>query len=239
MTEHYTMQETVELGKEAVKERFNKPHGVQVHLYADELQATVNTAVTRKLAEKELEAARLMDALGFVVAECKLTNSQYEVVRQALSTPSSTKHLDEYVAGKVKEYARHMRGPDKSQSGLILQVEILTAKLAAAEDRVNELEKDAKWISVEDRLPNARQFVLIAYTAHHGKRRTTMGWYAPAKTVEASDFAEEVEDEYDEETDTYYLKEGWLDESAESEWHYSISNVTHWMPLPAAIERSE
>lgn len=69
------------------------------YVSAEELHAFA----LKVLAEKELESARLMDALGFVVAECKLTSSQYEVVRQALSTQPSTKHLDAYVAEEVKE----------------------------------------------------------------------------------------------------------------------------------------
>lgn len=59
-----------------------------------------------------------------------------------------------------------------------------------------------------------------------------MGWYCKAGQVEAERFEGEVDDEYDEASDTYYLKEQWVDESMESEYHYSISGVTHWMPLP-------
>jgi hypothetical protein len=83
------------------------------------------------------------------------------------------------------------------------------------------------WIPITERLPKPQQFVLIAYD----NKKVTMGWHVPAKTVE-SGCREEVDEEYDEESDTYYLCEQWVSECRESEYHYSISNVTHWMPLP-------
>ena len=92
------------------------------------------------------------------------------------------------------------------------------------------------WIPIEDRMPMAQQLVLIAYTKDGSRRAVTMGWYAPAKTVESGYFENEVDDEYNEATDTYYLKEQWVDESRESEYHYSIGGVTHWMPLPELPE---
>lgn len=88
------------------------------------------------------------------------------------------------------------------------------------------------WIVVEDRLPRPQERVLIAYTDHRKRLTRTIGWYSPSKTVESSDFEGEVDDEYDEASDTYYMKEGWVDESQESEYHYRISSVTHWMPIP-------
>lgn len=80
-----------------------------------------------------------------------------------------------------------------------------------------------KWISIADAMPHAQQEIDIAYINHHGVPVTTMGWYCPAKTLRADDL-------YDKETDTFYLKEQWVDESQESEYHYPISGVTHWKP---------
>jgi hypothetical protein len=89
------------------------------------------------------------------------------------------------------------------------------------------------WISVDDTMPKNQQPVLIAYTTIHGKKVVTMGWYARAGEVSTEYFDGEVNDEYDEEREAYFLKEQWVDESIESEYHYQIHNVTHWMPMPA------
>ena len=89
-----------------------------------------------------------------------------------------------------------------------------------------------EWIAIEDQMPKTQQTVLAAYTTHLGKQAVTIGWYTPAKTLESGNFESEIDDEYDEATDAYYMKEQWVDESVESEYHYPISGVTHWMPLP-------
>lgn len=88
------------------------------------------------------------------------------------------------------------------------------------------------WRDAEKEKPACQQRVLIAYTDHHGKPRVTVGWYAPRWTLESGMFEGEVDDEYSEERDEFYMKEGWVDESWESECHYPISGVTHWQPLP-------
>lgn len=89
------------------------------------------------------------------------------------------------------------------------------------------------WIEVSKRLPPTRKRVLVAYMTHHGKPAVTMGWYCPANTVSSGNFDGEVDDEYNEEDDEYYLKEQWVDESVESEFHYPIYGVTKWMPIPS------
>ena len=88
------------------------------------------------------------------------------------------------------------------------------------------------WIPVTEKLPPNRTRVLIAYTTGNNRQMVTIGWHCNAKEVESNLEMDEVLDEYDEETDTYYYQEQWVDESVESEYHYTIQNVVAWMPLP-------
>lgn len=93
----------------------------------------------------------------------------------------------------------------------------------------------SEWISVEDRLPLNAQKVLIAYKRDGFSKKTliTFGWFSEALKNEArSNDGECHDEEYDPKTDSYYLKEQWVSECLESEYHYPITNVSHWMPLP-------
>ena len=96
-----------------------------------------------------------------------------------------------------------------------------------------------KPISVEDRLPQIRETVLASFVSRwgKGKRRVICAHYVPRFTVEA--ISEEDYDEYHEESDTYYLCEGWY-ENIEN-WadfesvHVCEGEVTHWMPIPQEL----
>ena len=182
MTEHYTKEEAVELARECGVE-LNSDYMTFSH---DELQTLINAAVSRKLAEKELEVVRLREAITKardtyhallnkqvalygkngeltlpipkgVEAEFSAGHTaQNELFALLESTPSSTKHLDEYVAGKVKELRS---GGPKEYREMLNDVRMLlteeraahqvtliernqfAAKLAAAEDRVKECDK--------------------------------------------------------------------------------------------------
>lgn len=97
-----------------------------------------------------------------------------------------------------------------------------------------------QWVPVSERLPDANRKVLATYTNELGNRRTIVARWTPAKTVEADTDDDEGVAEYDEATDTYYLREGWWE--AINNWgDYSQvfvneGKVDHWMPLPAAPE---
>ena len=97
-----------------------------------------------------------------------------------------------------------------------------------------------EWISVEDRLPEVGRNVLAYYINVLGKYRIVKGYYAAKYTIESVNdewSSDEVNDEYCEERDQYYLQEGWYEALDNWEEFSSIvisnGDVTHWMPLPA------
>ena len=109
-------------------------------------------------------------------------------------------------------------------------------------------EKNARWISVEDRMPENEQKVLVCverrYT-HQGKttkyRFVENAFHTDGKTYsEDSNYTWSdccVDMDYDEEKDDYIVPEGWWESVEYVEESCAIYDfVTHWMPLPKLPE---
>ena len=86
--------------------------------------------------------------------------------------------------------------------------------------------------SVMDKLPESGKRVVFGWVNSHGFRRTSIGFYAAPKSINADDYEEPDAYKYDEEKDCYWLQEGWYEEGAEGEYFYQQNNVTHWDELP-------
>lgn len=95
-----------------------------------------------------------------------------------------------------------------------------------------------RWIPVEREKPKANTIVLIIAITETGKRYRTVAYFIPTKTVLADDFLEsgyysEDLQEYDDELDEYWVKEGWFEYQTVAEIHWHISDkITHWLPIP-------
>jgi hypothetical protein len=113
-------------------------------------------------------------------------------------------------------------------------------EMIEARDAAIRKESAPKWISVEERLPESGIFVFANIKEI---KHPIRAFYAAPNSVEGS-----CEDEisvYNEETDCYWLPEGWYkaNECGEAYW-FVYNNITHLMPLPeppdrAAIEGKE
>ena len=97
-----------------------------------------------------------------------------------------------------------------------------------------------EWISVKDRLPESNKIVLAsAVSKTFGYRHTLMVAHIGhhEATTEDDGWREcEVDTEYDEEKDCFWIPECWWEvNSVEDNGNWIIDSdyeVTHWMPLP-------
>ncbi len=104
-----------------------------------------------------------------------------------------------------------------------------------------------EWISVNDRLPENEQDVIICAERRHYSnpnrfiRIVAKAFYTDGKhNTEHTAYAwnnDCIDMEYDEENDAYLIPEGWWESVEYGEEFSAVSDfVTHWMPLPQPTE---
>lgn len=101
--------------------------------------------------------------------------------------------------------------------------------------------KRGEWISVEDRLPENEEDVIIAY-AREGLRGDVyvcvgMAFHTDGKTTTEDSVytwqTDYIDMDYDEDADAYIVPEGWWESVSFGEEFSAVDDkVTHWMPLP-------
>lgn len=95
------------------------------------------------------------------------------------------------------------------------------------------VKQESKWLPIETAPKNTK--IIVRYKNEYGNDKTVFAKYIEKFTEEAS--CDSENDEYDEATDTYYLKEGWLElienwDEFSSVYFDSRNIVTGWMPAP-------
>lgn len=104
-----------------------------------------------------------------------------------------------------------------------------------------DVSPDTKWISVKERPPESGEACLLACKATNCYSRKTHryvceGFYIERWKEEVRyDVSEDQAIEYNEETDEYYLCEGWYERIHNWDDYISVyisDTVTHWRPLP-------
>ena len=95
-----------------------------------------------------------------------------------------------------------------------------------------------EWIPVTERLPESGVHVLaccrVKWVGGGGRSYVCDAFYSAPKT-EICSYNEDIEAEYDEETDEYYMPEGWWEVIKNWDDYSCVAIadfVTHWMPLP-------
>lgn len=101
--------------------------------------------------------------------------------------------------------------------------------------------KNSEWISVDERLPESGVSCLLCCDVKRcdgtHKQYICDGFHAERFKEECHFDDDECVVEYNEETDEYYLHEGWYENINNWDEYSSIAiydTVTHWMPLPEA-----
>lgn len=140
-----------------------------------------------------------------------------EEVQEAIEWVTNTRHRNQYMSGD-------WTAPMGNHINRTIQDTILTA-----------LQQYQPWVSVEDRLPESGKHVLLCCEVRpSGKRYVCDGYYAKAKST-TSGYSNDWDCEYDEETDEYYLPEGYYEIIKNWGDYSSIAIedfVTHWKSLP-------
>ena len=107
-----------------------------------------------------------------------------------------------------------------------------------AEEAARLYAKQPRWIPVTERLPKSGERVLaccrVKWVGGGGRTYVCVAFHTEPKK-ETCCYSDGIDMEYDEETDEYYLPEGWWEEI--NNWDdYSFvaigDFVTHWMPMP-------
>ena len=95
-----------------------------------------------------------------------------------------------------------------------------------------------QWIPVTERLPGSGVHVLaccrVKWLNGNGRSYVCDAFYSAPKT-EVCSYNDEIDAEYDEETDEYYIPEGWWEVIKNWDDYSCVAIadfVTHWMPLP-------
>lgn len=99
-----------------------------------------------------------------------------------------------------------------------------------------EVEGMTRWISTGEALPEHGRHVLAFYRNALGKPRIIIASHLERWTEESYGDEEVEDDEYHEERDAYYLREGWYEQIDNWDTFCGVTvsqgEVTHWMPLP-------
>lgn len=112
-----------------------------------------------------------------------------------------------------------------------------------ARELIDEQPTIGGWISVKARMPESQTRVLVTVKTRYGKHVVLIACHVNSREVESEDYRwqdAEIDWDYDEENDIYWVPECWYEDNFVEEntsWiidEYADGIVTHWMPMPEA-----
>lgn len=102
--------------------------------------------------------------------------------------------------------------------------------------KMPHLQPKSQWISVDERLPECETEVFVLAVSSYGNKTVTTAIYEDGKMPEDESAWswEDVEMDYNEETDQYIIPCGWWEYRHYGEYlNFAVDDkVTHWMSLP-------
>jgi hypothetical protein len=114
----------------------------------------------------------------------------------------------------------------------------LESKIRMYKYEIKQLKAQLTWRPVSEK-PERGETVIATYLNSYGKRRRVRAVYI-RQYEEESDYDDDSDYEYNEENDTYYLKEGWYELIDNWDDYSSVAIVEgvvdYWMPMPPAPE---
>lgn len=107
-------------------------------------------------------------------------------------------------------------------------------------EELQESKQESKqvWIPVTERLPENNVHVLLSCRTYGGNKYVCDGFHTE-KFSTPTEFYEDIDADYNEETDEYYFPEGWWEVIKNWDDYSCVAiedTVTHWMPLPEPPE---
>lgn len=119
--------------------------------------------------------------------------------------------------------------------------------IAALQKAVEDLRAQLpRWIPVTERMPENAEAVLVrGYAVNNPRYKATFkGRWIAAHSMLADDFGadSDMDLEYDEAEDVYYVPEGWFERIENWDDYTDIAvcdfTITHWAPLPEPSEEN-
>ena len=138
---------------------------------------------------------------------------------------------DGWPAVRTREITALLARITELESQLAQRFDAADMATAAAQGFRDGVASAASWISVDERLPEPGNPVLLDI----GKKYPIRALWAAKNTVRV---VTDVDDcgEYDEETDEYYCPEGWYEWNEHEEVHWAVSETPRaWRELPPPL----
>ena len=93
------------------------------------------------------------------------------------------------------------------------------------------------WLKVTEAMPKPGHDVLAVYQSKHDRRRIIKAIFFPRFYEETDDGVDADMEEYDPDTSSYYLREGWYEVTEVSNTYtFCWEEITHWQELPGLPE---